>query len=180
MLLFINMTLHRPLRSPPHMKKNIGSNLFFNTEHVAHIFTLLHYFMILLPTHHRFYISFFSTSYTLHIYITFSFLPLFICLLQIKVRSQCDRLSYNVHKWYRPMLMKQIAKSSTWINIINPNMIEFFVINNSILILNAEFDFFSNPLESCNEIHAKKVIYEKSDVIMEFLTFITGCKSFGL
>ena len=82
MILFINMTLHLPLRSPPHMKKNIGSNLFFNTEHVAHIFTLLHYFMILLPTQHRFYISFFRTSYTLHIYITFSFLPLFICILQ--------------------------------------------------------------------------------------------------
>jgi hypothetical protein len=68
--------------SSAHEKKNIGSNLFFNTEHVAHIFTLLHYFMILLPTQHRLYISFFRTSYTLHIYITFSFLPLFICILQ--------------------------------------------------------------------------------------------------
>ncbi len=76
------MTLHLPLRSPPHMKKNIGSNLFFNTEHVAHIFTILHYFRILLPTQLRFYISFFRNSYTLHIYITFCFLPLFTCIFQ--------------------------------------------------------------------------------------------------
>jgi hypothetical protein len=80
------MTIHLPLRSPPHMKKNIGSNIFFHTEHIAHIFTILHDFWILLPTQISFTSYFCRNGYTLHIYITFYFLPLFICIFQNTIR----------------------------------------------------------------------------------------------
>ncbi len=66
-------------------KKNIGSNIFFHTEHIVHIFTILHDFRILLPTQFSFTFYFCRNGYTLHIYITFYFLPLFTCILQ-KIR----------------------------------------------------------------------------------------------
>jgi hypothetical protein len=98
-------------------KKNIGSKIFFITEHVAHLFTILHYFMFLLPTQHRFNITFFRNNCTIHICITFYFLPLFTCILQ---KILLDLAFRHAHDVGCPFLRVSMIHLSSLIPTISP------------------------------------------------------------
>ena len=117
MLLFINHAATSAVEVSSAHEKNIGSKIFFITEHVAHMFTILHYFMFLLPTQHRFNITFFRNSYTIHICITFYFLPLFTCILQKIILDLAFRHALDVGC---PFLRVSMIHLSSLIPTISP------------------------------------------------------------